>query len=177
MSRTSHTKSFIRASSFRRNCFKYFPTTTLGRAPLRLLFLLLLPILVCLRNQALGMTVVSVQNGERVDPSAAASASVDSVATSFLPTLKHAFPTAVSWDILDTIVQANAKGFKLQVHLQPSNEEDDHNNDNDQNNIKSSVVNVFWKQVRASDYVSVKNDWSDLRRTLLYARTETRRQC
>lgn len=120
------------------------------------------------------MTVVSVQNGERVDPSAAASASVDSVATSFLPTLKHAFPTAVSCDILDTIVQANAQGFKLQVHLQPSNEEDDPNDDNDQNNIKSSVVNVFWKQVRASDYVSVKNDWSDLRRTLLYARTETR---
>jgi len=105
--------------------------------------ILLLLLLCCFPNPSLGMTV-SLQNGGRADPFAAASStSFDSVATSFLPTLKHAFPTAVSYDILDTIVQANAKGFKLRVQLQPTNEEND-----DQNNTESSVT-VFWKQVRA----------------------------
>jgi len=34
--------------------------------------------------------------------------------------------------------------------------------------------NVFLKQVLATDYVDNRKDWSDLRRTLLYARTELR---
>jgi hypothetical protein len=33
---------------------------------------------------------------------------------------------------------------------------------------------VFLKQVLATDYVSARSDWGDLRRTLLYARTELR---
>ena len=82
-----------------------------------------------------------------------------------LPTLEKAFGRHKirNYSILDRIIQPNAVGFKLELQS---------NNDDDSSSCIPSLV--FLKQVLATDYVSNRNDWSDLRRTLLYARTELR---
>ena len=81
-----------------------------------------------------------------------------------LPHLRKAFPTVESYEILTTIVQSNAKGFILKL-------EDSQNADTGSTTTPSQV---FMKLVDASEYVSQKKDWNDLRRTLMYARTEER---
>lgn len=82
-----------------------------------------------------------------------------------LPSLHRAFPSVSSYQILDTIVQANAVGYKVQLEY-------DHENDNDAG--RKLPKYAFVKQVIANRYVRTKKDWTDLRRTLLYARTEGR---
>jgi Ser/Thr protein kinase RdoA (MazF antagonist) len=79
--------------------------------------------------------------------------------TILLPLIQKAFPTAVSYEIDNTIVQANAVGYKLTVALQDE---------------ALPYRTLFLKHVLAETYVSTKNDWNDLRRTLLYGRTEAR---
>ena len=69
-----------------------------------------------------------------------------------LPIIQRAFPDVTSYFIEDNIVQANAEGFC--VHL----------NEND--------GDIFVKCVEASKYSH--KPWDDLRRTLLYSRTEAR---
>ena len=88
-----------------------------------------------------------------------------------LPTLEKAFGEnkIQSYQILDRIIQPNAVGFKLELEKTTAAVED--TNDNDDTDIPSQV---FLKQVIATDYQANRNDWSDLRRTLLYARTELR---
>lgn len=85
-----------------------------------------------------------------------------------LPDLQRAFSSVTSYTIQDIIVQTNAVGYKLDVShdtvgFRVDVEDDAHHH-----------KSVFLKHVRASDYVNTKKDWSDLRRTLLYARTEAR---
>ena len=75
---------------------------------------------------------------------------------SLLPTIQRIFPEAQSYYIQENIKQANAEGFAVTV------------NDNKENNIN----NLFVKKVEAHKYSH--KPWSDLRRTLLYARTEAR---
>jgi hypothetical protein len=72
-----------------------------------------------------------------------------------LTVLQKAFPDAISYEIENNIVQANAEGFSLQVQSK------NHNS-----------TNIFVKKVDAHKYAHKK--WDDLRRTLLYARTESR---
>eukprot|EP00584_Thalassiosira_punctigera_P021045 CAMPEP_0172546714 /NCGR_PEP_ID=MMETSP1067-20121228/16411_1 /TAXON_ID=265564 ORGANISM="Thalassiosira punctigera, Strain Tpunct2005C2" /NCGR_SAMPLE_ID=MMETSP1067 /ASSEMBLY_ACC=CAM_ASM_000444 /LENGTH=428 /DNA_ID=CAMNT_0013333681 /DNA_START=218 /DNA_END=1507 /DNA_ORIENTATION=- len=76
-----------------------------------------------------------------------------------LPTLQKAFgPSLDGYEILgDKIIQPNAVGMKLRL---PEGGD--------------WPKEVFLKQVLATDYVGARKDWSDLRRTLLYARTELR---
>mmetsp|Transcript_15085 Transcript_15085/g.43803 ORF Transcript_15085/g.43803 Transcript_15085/m.43803 type:complete len:479 (-) Transcript_15085:209-1645(-) len=76
-----------------------------------------------------------------------------------LPTLQEAFgPELNDYEIIgDKIIQPNAVGMKLRL---PSGGD--------------WPAEVFLKTVLATDYVSSRKDWSDLRRTLLYARTELR---
>lgn len=81
-----------------------------------------------------------------------------------LPHLRKAFPDVQSYKVLQTIVQSNAKGFILQLQ----HKEDTCTND------QAVPDRVFVKWVNAADYVASKKDWADLRRTLLYARTEER---
>ncbi|KAL7568609.1 hypothetical protein ACA910_022711 [Epithemia clementina (nom. ined.)] len=80
--------------------------------------------------------------------------------------LEQAFPGAIqSYEIVQTIVQANANGYIVQL------------NDSMDTCAKRSATipcQVFIKQVKAADYVATKKDWPDLRRTLCYARTEAR---
>lgn len=71
-----------------------------------------------------------------------------------LENLRKAFSNVESYRLEASIIQANAAGYKLL--LLPSEER------------------VFYKVVNASDYISTKKDWPDLRRTLMYARTEAR---
>lgn len=80
-----------------------------------------------------------------------------SLAVDLLPALRRGFPTAVDYTVDAEIIQANANGYKLTVEL-PNNE----------------CTKVFLKQVAAAEYRDQKKDWPDLRRTLLYARTEAR---
>lgn len=69
--------------------------------------------------------------------------------------LQKAFPDATNYDIENKIVQANAEGYLIRLHS---------------SNLNST--NLFVKKVDAHKYAQKK--WDDLRRTLLYARTESR---
>ena len=71
-----------------------------------------------------------------------------------LESLQQVFPDVAAYRTDASIVQANAVGHKLE--LLPTGQR------------------VFYKTVDASVYVNTKKDWPDLRRTLLYARTEVR---
>ena len=72
-----------------------------------------------------------------------------------LSKLQTIFPDVTSFEIIGEIIeQANAVGLKLE--------------------LKPFGQRIFYKVVDASTYVSTKKDWADLRRTLLYARTEAR---
>ncbi len=78
-----------------------------------------------------------------------------------LPTLQQAFPTAVSYEPLASpIVQANAEGQLVSVSL-----------GGDDGNV--STKTCFVKTVDAHQY-NEKKAWPDLRRTLMYLRTEVR---
>ena len=74
--------------------------------------------------------------------------------------LKTTFPHMVSYDSTKTVSQANAEGQRLVLTLHEDEDPYDHA--------------VFVKRVVAKDYVGTKKDWADLRRTLLYMRTEVR---
>ena len=80
--------------------------------------------------------------------------------------IQKLFPTMTSYTITETIVQPNALGYKVQLQYN----ENDNNIDND-NTLPDMV---FVKDVNASNYIEARKDWPDLRRTLLYARTEAR---
>jgi hypothetical protein len=76
-----------------------------------------------------------------------------------LPTLQQAFPTAISYEPLDSpIVQANAEGQLVSVSFGDDN---------------VSAKTCFVKTVDAHQY-NEKKAWPDLRRTLMYLRTEVR---
>ena len=77
--------------------------------------------------------------------------------------LQQAFPHLVSYESKKVITQANAEGQRLLLTL--------HDKDND--NVPYDHE-VFVKRVAVADYVASKKDWADLRRTLLYMRTEVR---
>eukprot|EP00594_Rhizosolenia_setigera_P011538 CAMPEP_0178958206 /NCGR_PEP_ID=MMETSP0789-20121207/11457_1 /TAXON_ID=3005 /ORGANISM="Rhizosolenia setigera, Strain CCMP 1694" /LENGTH=415 /DNA_ID=CAMNT_0020640773 /DNA_START=218 /DNA_END=1465 /DNA_ORIENTATION=- len=58
--------------------------------------------------------------------------------------------------------------------LSLQHDEDGTTNNNDPDKKNQNPKEIFLKQVLAEQYVHTKKDWSDLRRTLLYARTEAR---
>ena len=74
---------------------------------------------------------------------------------SLLNTIQRAFPDAHAYTIEDNIKQANAEGFVVTVH-----------------GINKNSTNLFVKTVEANSYSH--KPWGDLRRTLLYSRTEAR---
>lgn len=75
-----------------------------------------------------------------------------------LPTLQKAFGSDLKeYEIIgDKIIQPNAVGMKLRLPKCESDEND-----------KCWPELVFMKQVLATDYVDARQDWNDLRRTLL----------
>mmetsp|Transcript_40310 Transcript_40310/g.87007 ORF Transcript_40310/g.87007 Transcript_40310/m.87007 type:complete len:480 (+) Transcript_40310:1343-2782(+) len=92
-----------------------------------------------------------------------------------LPTLQKAFGEELThYEIIgDKIIQPNAVGMKL--CLTPTQQQQQGVTDDESlKKPKKWPDEVFFKQVLATDYVSSRKDWSDLRRTLLYARTELR---
>lgn len=74
--------------------------------------------------------------------------------------LKQSFPHMLSYESKKVISQANAEGQRLLLTLHEDEALYDHE--------------VFVKRVAVADYVASKKDWADLRRTLLYLRTEVR---
>ena len=85
--------------------------------------------------------------------------STDRADSFIIPTLQAAFGSELTtYELIgDKIIQPNAVGMKLRL---PSSDQ--------------WPAEVFLKQVLATDYVGARSDWGDLRRTLLYARTELR---
>lgn len=87
----------------------------------------------------------------------------------FLPKLQKTFPFLLSYNIQHTIQQANAVGYILELHYDNKAlliDADD--------SVLQQPSKVFLKHVDAAIYFQTKQDWNDLRRTLLYARTEVR---
>lgn len=79
----------------------------------------------------------------------------ESDAPSLLSIIQRSFPDAHSYTVQDNIKQANAEGFGVVVH-----------------GIDKNPTHLFVKKVEAHKYSH--KPWADLRRTLLYARTEAR---
>ena len=86
---------------------------------------------------------------------------------SVLPKLKSIFPHLQSIETFGTVTQANAEGYKLQLHYNTSEDDAD-------GSCTDQPSRIFVKVVEASHYLATKKDWPDLRRTLMYARTEAR---
>mmetsp|Transcript_5458 Transcript_5458/g.8115 ORF Transcript_5458/g.8115 Transcript_5458/m.8115 type:complete len:493 (+) Transcript_5458:31-1509(+) len=86
-----------------------------------------------------------------------------------LPILQRAFPEIISYNVEDTIVQASADGFRVTT-ASSSNNNDNISNGNGNGN--DNGMELFVKCVEASKYSS--RPWGDLRRALLYSRTEAR---
>jgi len=85
---------------------------------------------------------------------------------SLLPILQQAFPSGINYEPLASpIVQANAEGQLVSVSF-----EDDDNTDAA---CLAGTKRCFIKTVDANQYNERKN-WPDLRRTLMYLRTEVR---
>jgi len=111
-------------------------------------------------------------------------ADVDDDPISALPILQRAFPSTAEEEVSSyqvqgaPIVQSNAVGYKLAVRIvTPSSSSADEITKKDGTGASTSTrktVDVFLKRVVANDYVDAKKDWTDLRRTLLYARNEAR---
>lgn len=80
-----------------------------------------------------------------------------------LPLVRRAFPSlqVESYDVLGRVKQANAEGARLLVRFVSNDGED-------------SSAELFVKRVDAAHYAPTKKGWADLRRTLVYARTEFR---
>jgi thiamine kinase-like enzyme len=69
-----------------------------------------------------------------------------------------------SLQIVKTIEQASAVGYIVQINRKEPIDETKHD----------GSYYYFIKRVEAARYLSTKSDWPDMRRTLLYARTEAR---
>jgi thiamine kinase-like enzyme len=88
-----------------------------------------------------------------------------SAAPSWLGRVQELFPTMTSYEVIETISQPNGLGYKVKLQYSADTE----------NEVKVLVPDqIFVKTVNASNYQASKKDWPDLRRTLLYARTEAR---
>ena len=87
-----------------------------------------------------------------------------------LPLLRHAVPSVRCYRPLSNIEQANAAGMRVSVlHVDGGDGDGDGDGDG-----KSLPSELFVKLVDASYYAPSKKSWPDLRRTLLYSRTEAR---
>lgn len=80
-----------------------------------------------------------------------------------LPDLQRVFPAVLNYEIRQTIEQASATGYVVNL---VTHSEDAAN--------PPPPQQVFVKQVVASRYLNTKKDWPDLRRSMLYTRTEAR---
>ncbi|KAG7370903.1 ecdysteroid kinase [Nitzschia inconspicua] len=83
-----------------------------------------------------------------------------------LPLLQQSFPTATGYDNLTTVVQANAEGHLVKVHYAENWDVVDP--------LRPCPSTAFVKTVDAAQYSEEKKSWADLRRTLMYCRTEVR---
>ena len=88
-----------------------------------------------------------------------------------LPIIQRVFPNVQSYNVDENIVQANAEGFCVQLNTNDNNDDDDAIQTTT-NTRNESNIDIFVKCVEASKYSH--KPWGDLRRTLLYARTEAR---
>lgn len=88
-----------------------------------------------------------------------------------LPSLQQIFPLLVSYSVIETIVQGNAVGYILAL-VYPTQDEDSTTGGSGCSHPQPA--RIFVKHVDGTHYARTKTSWNDLRRTLLYARTEER---
>lgn len=91
-----------------------------------------------------------------------------------LAILSHAIPTVKSYSHIDSIVQGNAEGTRILARHSSSISEGERllNVKNDGTDIEFDETELFLKRVFASAYMH--KSWTDMRRTLVYLRTEVR---
>ena len=91
-----------------------------------------------------------------------------------LPILSHAIPTVQSYSHIDNIVQGNAEGTRILARHSSSVSEGERVLDvnDDGTDIEFDETELFLKRVLASAYMH--KSWTDMRRTLVYLRTEVR---
>ena len=102
-------------------------------------------------------------------------AMTEDASTDLLPILSHAIPTVQSYTHLDNIVQGNAEGTRILArHSSSISEAEGAINENDATDelIGSEETELFLKRVLATAYKH--KSWTDMRRTLMYLRTEVR---
>lgn len=102
-------------------------------------------------------------------------AMTEDASTDLLPILLHAIPAVQSYSHLDNIVQGNAEGTRILArHSSSISETDGVVNENDATDelIKFEETELFLKHVLATAYKH--KTWTDMRRTLIYLRTEVR---
>jgi hypothetical protein len=96
-----------------------------------------------------------------------------------LPILQRLF----HWSFLtisSEVSQANAQGFRVQLFYKGEQVQVQEQEEVQEKCAPSpppphaGPSQVFVKRIIASDYIITKKDWPDLRRTLMYARTEVR---
>ena len=95
--------------------------------------------------------------------------------TDLLPILSHALPTIRSYHHLDNIVQGNAEGSRILARHSSSISEAEYfprSDDGEENLVELEETELFLKRVSAGAYVH--KSWTDMRRTLVYLRTEVR---
>lgn len=93
--------------------------------------------------------------------------------TDLLPILAHAIPTVQSYSHLNNIVQGNAEGTRILArHSSSISEAETALNENDTSDIHLEETELFLKRVDAKSYLH--KSWTDMRRTLVYLRTEVR---
>mmetsp|Transcript_22309 Transcript_22309/g.52550 ORF Transcript_22309/g.52550 Transcript_22309/m.52550 type:complete len:521 (-) Transcript_22309:1351-2913(-) len=103
-----------------------------------------------------------------------------------LPILQQTFPNfavdnngggGVGFENIHTVIQANAEGHVVKLDLPCARSSDDQNGDvsgpSTTPTTTSSTMLAFVKQVDVAHYCN-KKSWPDLRRTLMYLRTEVR---
>jgi Ecdysteroid kinase-like family len=84
-----------------------------------------------------------------------------------LPLLQQAFPAATGYENVITVVQANAEGHLVKIQYDAADDAED-------SNVVALPATAFVKTVDAKQYLQEKKSWTDLRRTLMYCRTEVR---
>ncbi|KAL3796226.1 hypothetical protein ACHAWO_010506 [Cyclotella atomus] len=91
--------------------------------------------------------------------------------SNLLPILSHAIPTIQSYSHLDNIVQGNAEGTRILArHSSSISEGEAALNENDTSDLEETEL--FLKRIDAKAYMH--KSWTDMRRTLVYLRTEVR---
>ena len=105
-------------------------------------------------------------------PATSSSSSSSSCYPTLLPIIQRVFPNVQSYEINQSIIQDNAQGFCITTKTSVEEGSTATTSTKATSTNNNDSMDLFIKCVEASNYAH--KPWSDLRRTLLYSRTEAR---